>query len=65
MSKHNPSINKHILGTDPPNQIITQQFFGAPGTKKLISPPEQTKSPDNSNMFHIFNNNTCTNFRTA
>ena len=33
--------------------------------KNLISPPRQTKSPDNSYVLHTFNNNTYTDFRTA
>ena len=33
--------------------------------KNLISPPRETKSLDNSNMLHMFNNNTYTDFRTA
>ena len=32
--------------------------------KNLTSPPRQTKSPDNSNILHMFNNNTYTDFRT-
>ena len=44
------------LGTDPtPSKL--------PGYEK--SSPKQTKSPDNSNMLHMFNNNTYTDFRTA
>ena len=33
--------------------------------KNLTSPLKETKSPDNSNMLHIFNNNTYTSFRIA
>ena len=33
--------------------------------KNLISRPRQTKTPDNSNVLHMFNNNTYTDFRTA
>ena len=33
--------------------------------KNLTSPPRQTKSPDNSNIMHLFNNNIYTDFRTA
>ena len=33
--------------------------------KNLTNPPTQTKSPDNSNIFYIFSNNTDTSFRTA
>ena len=37
--------------------------FMSPRTlKNLTSLPRQTKSPDNSNMLHIFNNNTYTDF---
>ena len=33
--------------------------------KNLKSPPRQTKSPDNSDMLHMFNNNIYTDFKTA
>ena len=36
-----------------------------PGTEKLNKSPRQTKNPDNSNMLHMFYNNTYTDFRTA
>ena len=52
------------LGTDFPTQTTNHQFFLSPqALKNLISPPRQTKSPDNSNMLHVFNK-TYTNFRT-
>ena len=31
----------------------------------VISPPRQTKSPDNSNVLLMFNNDAVTDFRTA
>ena len=41
-------------------------FFWSPqALKNLTSPIMQTKSPDNSNMLHMFNNNTYTDSRTA
>ena len=49
LSKSNPSI-----------------FFLSPQTlKDLISSPRQTKSSDNPNVSHMFNNNTNTDFKTA
>ena len=45
------------------------EIFSPPPTpqtlKNLTSSARQTKSPDNSNMLHIFNNYTYTDFRTA
>ena len=32
--------------------------------KNLVRYPGQTKNPDNSNMLHMFNNNTFTDFTT-
>ena len=54
------------LGTDPPltRKPKPSNFFCPPGTEKL-SPSRLTKRPDNSNMLNMFNNNTCTVFRTA
>ena len=41
-------------------------FFVPQALKNVISlPPRQTKSPDNSNVLHMFNKNTYTDFRTA
>ena len=41
-------------------------FSVSSGTEELkISPPRQTKSPNNSNMLHMFNNNIYTDFRAA
>ena len=43
-----------------------QEIFPVPpGTEELKKPPRQTKSPDNSNVLHMFHNNTYTDFRTA
>ena len=54
------------LGTDFPTQTTNHQFFLSPqALKNLISPPRQTKSPDNSNVLHMFNNNIYNDFRTA
>ena len=48
---HSVSCDHSVgLGTDPP---------------RWTGPPRQTKSPDISNMLHMFNNNTYTDFRTA
>ena len=49
-----------------PWQTTTQHFFlSLQALKTLISLPRQTKSPDNSNVLQVFNNNTYTDFRTA
>ena len=41
-------------------------IFSVPeALKNLMSAPRQTKSPDNSNVLHMFNSNSYTNFRTA
>ena len=41
-------------------------FFLSPmAMKNLISPPRQTKSSDNFNVLHMFDNNTYTDFRTV
>ena len=63
-------IDSASLGTNPSKQTTTQQFFSSspppPQTpKNLASPHRQTKSPDNSNMLHMFNNNTCADFGAA
>ena len=43
-----------------------QEIFSVPqALKNLKSLPRQTKSPNNSNVLHMFNNNTYTDFRTA
>ena len=43
-----------------------QEIFSVPqALKNLKSLPTQTKSPNNSNVLHMFNNNTYTDFRTA
>ena len=50
------------MGTDPPpvnsNPAISSVL---PGTENL----NKTKSPDNSNIFNMFNSNTYTNFKSA
>ena len=43
-----------------------QEIFSVPqALKNLKSLPRQTKSPNNSNVLHMFNNNTYTDFRIA
>ena len=43
-----------------------QEIFSVPqALKNLKSLLRQTKSPNNSNVLHMFNNNTYTDFRTA
>ena len=55
MCKSHHSVS---LGTDPPLANTIQQFFSVPQTlKNLAIPPRSTKSPDNSNVLHMFNNN--------
>ena len=39
-------------------------FYVLLGTKKYKS-PRHTESPDNSDMLHMFNNSTYSDFRTA
>ena len=65
--------HKVSLGTDPPplpSKPQPSNFFCSPTpppiqTLKNVSPPRQTKSPDNFKVLHMFNNNTNTDFRTA
>ena len=40
-------------------------MFSVEGIEKLNKAPRQTKSPDNSNILHMFNNNTFTDFITT
>ena len=59
-------IHSVSLGTDSPYQTTTQQFFlSSQEPKNLIGSPRQTKSSNNSNVLHMFNSNTYTDFRTA
>ena len=44
----------------PPSKPQPYSFFSP-----LPPSPRQAKSPDNSNILHMFNNNTYTDFRTA
>ena len=54
------------LGTDPSLANHNPAISSVPqALENLLSPPRQTKSPDNSNVLHVFNNNTYTNFRNA
>ena len=55
------------LGTDPPSKPQPSYFFYPPDIDKLTKshPPKQTKSPQNSNMLHMFNNNIYTDIKTA
>ena len=46
----------------PPTKPQTSIFFVPQALKNLTSPPTLTKSPDNSNVLHMFHNNTY--FRT-
>ena len=48
-----------------PRKPQPSEFFWNPGTENLHKSPRQTKSPDNSNILHMFNNNTDTDLRTA
>ena len=58
--------NSANLGTDPPSKSKPSNFFVWPqALKNLASPPRQTKSPDDSNMLHMFNNSTYTDFKTV
>ena len=51
----------------PTSKTQLSNFFCPPpqALKNLISPPRQAKSPNNSNMLYMFNNNTYTDFRRA
>ena len=50
----------------PSSKPQPSNFFHPPRHQKnLISPSRHTKNPDNSNMLHMFNSNTYTDFRTA
>ena len=55
LANHQPAIFLQLHPTPHPHPI-------PPGTEQLISPLMQTKSPDNSNVLHMFNNNNCTDF---
>ena len=62
-TKRVDSVN---LGTDPSLVNHNPAISYVPqALENLLSPPRQTKSPDNSNVLHVFNNNTYTNFRNA
>ena len=52
---------------DPPSKPQPSYFFYPPNIEKLTKspPPKQTKSPENSNMLHMFNNNIYTDIKTA
>ena len=54
------------LGTDPPLANHNPVIFSVPqALKNLKSSLKLIKSPDNSNIFLIFNNNAYTDLRTA
>ena len=53
------------LGIDHPSKPQPSNFFLSPQVRKNFSPLKETKSPDNSNIFHMFNNTSYTDFRTA
>ena len=50
LANHNPAIS-----SSPPPETL----------ENFLSPSRQTKSPDSSNVLHVFNNNTYTNFKNA
>ena len=63
-SEHN--THNVSLGTDSPYQSTTQHFFlSPPGTEEHNKCPTQKKSPDKSNVLHMFNKNPYIDFRTA
>ena len=51
---------------DPPSKPQPSYFFYPPNIEKLTKspPPKQTKSPENSNMLHMSNNNIYTDKQT-
>ena len=49
----------------PPSKPNPGILSVPPGTEKLNKSPKKKKSPDNSNVLDMFNNNTHTDFRTA
>ena len=54
-----------ILIPPLPSKPKSKQFFRLPpGTLKLNKSPKETKSPGNSNMFHMVTNNTYNDFKT-
>ena len=57
ITSHSVSLGTIALANHlhPPTQTL----------KNLTSPPRQTKSPDNSNILHMFNINTYTDSRTV
>ena len=60
--KRGKYLRKEVLQVCTPSKPQTTIL---PGTEKLNKPPRQTKSPNNSNVLHMFINNTYTDFRTA
>ena len=52
-----------MLALTSPSKPHPAIFSVPPGTEKLKSYSRQ--SPDSSNMLHVFNNETYTDFRTA
>ena len=57
-------IHSMSLGTDPPSKPQPSNFLYLPDNKRLTKFPRHTKSRDNSNMLHIINNSTYSDFRT-
>ena len=54
------------LGTDHPLANHNPAIFSVlPGTEKPIKSSKKTNSHDNSNLWHMFNNTTYTDFRTT
>ena len=58
-------IHSMSLGTDGGIMLVRyrQQTTARLNCKDLTSLPRHTKSPDHSNMFHLFHNNTYSDFR--
>ena len=60
------STHSVSLGTDPAlANYNTAIFLLSQASKNLTSSPRQTKSPDNFNILHMFNNTIYTKSRTA
>ena len=58
---HSVSLGTDLsLASHNPGILLSFQAL-----ENLISPPRQEKSPDNSNVLHMLNNNTDTDFRAA
>ena len=51
-------LHSASLDPDPSSKPQPSNFFYLSYLFLKLNPPRQTKSPDNSNMLHMFNNNT-------